>query len=223
LYEYKSVPAGKDKSKPLPLKCDAPECQRKPRTRVADFACCGLHEQRFRKYGKFDLPERKEKPWQTCTIEGCQKQSRTRLGALCEMHYYRRYKTGSFDDPVFKRRYIAPNGYVRIIPVGEHPLVDKNGGVYEHRKVLFDRIGWGVHKCVWCACEIEWLGVGSRKLVADHMDGNKQNNTPGNLEPACHRCNANRGLFMNWVMKHKNDPFLWRMFEIARGAKDEGA
>ena len=54
------------------------------------------------------------------------------------------------------------------------------------------------------------------------LDGNKQNNSLSNLVPACNPCNSARGLFMAWVRAHKDDPYLWAMYEAARAAGPQG-
>ncbi|MNV91966.1 HNH endonuclease [compost metagenome] len=60
---------------------------------------------------------------------------------------------------------------------------------------------------------------GKEKLVVDHLDNDKKNNSIDNLVPACHSCNTSRGLFANWVMKHKDDPFLAKLFVAANDNK----
>ena len=69
-------------------------------------------------------------------------------------------------NPMWKGgRTVASNGYV-LIRVGiDHPLADVRGYAYEHRLVMSEMIG-------------RWLGAGEQ---VHHLDGNKENNTPGNL------------------------------------------
>lgn len=68
--------------------------------------------------------------------------------------------------------------------------------IWEHRAVLFDRIGYGPHRCHWCGRCVRWVpgagGGGGDVLVADHVDGDRRNNDPGNLVPSCQGCNAHR-------------------------------
>jgi hypothetical protein len=78
----------------------------------------------------------------------------------------------------------------------EHPLADARGVVYTHRAVLYDRIGPGSHPCQWCGITVTWQtyrdGKQTGVLVADHVDGNRQNNDPSNLVPSCFNCNQHR-------------------------------
>ena len=88
------------------------------------------------------------------------------------------------------------DGYIISVRDNKHPMATKGGFLYEHRKVLFDEIGWGPHKCFWCGAEIEWMpGERTKKgaLVVEHFNGNKSDNNIKNLIPSCHRCNSRLG------------------------------
>lgn len=196
------------------LKCEAPGCERDKWMNRDGFAVCRKHYHRLRVHNSFDLPPRKHPAWATCSVEGCNTPSRTIGGKLCEKHYYRKYRTGDLSDPETGRKWFTSHGYVgTYAPL--HPLAGKSGALYLHRVVLHDKIGPGVHRCHWCNDEIEWGVKGKRGLVVDHLDNDKANNDGGDLVPACNDCNATRGLFMSWVMKHKDDPFLLKLFTAA--------
>lgn len=77
----------------------------------------------------------------------------------------------------------------------KHPLAPPSGYVSGARCILYDRIGPGVHPCHWCGTPVEWaVGVrGNHGLVADHADNDPLNDQPGNIVPACGRCNVSRG------------------------------
>lgn len=83
--------------------------------------------------------------------------------------------------------YVDAHGYRVLTGHQDHPLSCHNGEVKEHRKVLYDKIGPGQHSCYLCGREMEW-----GQIVVDHLDEDKLNNDPANLEPACRHCNWNR-------------------------------
>lgn len=65
--------------------------------------------------------------------------------------------------------------------------------VYEHKLVLFEKLGGGDHPCHWCGRLLRWVkGTAGDALVADHLDGDRRNNEPANLVPACNGCNTIR-------------------------------
>lgn len=79
--------------------CAVDGCSRECRAR----GYCKMHWARWRKHGdplggSWDKPKMPD----TCEIEGCKRESRSRwkMGiTVCAMHYLRRMQTGSFDDP----------------------------------------------------------------------------------------------------------------------------
>lgn len=150
-----------------------------------------------------------------CVVEGCGN-PRAYTDGICNSCYYRRKRTGTTKRRQWTYRSTGTNGYVRLSQA-DHPLATADGFVYEHRKVLFGRIGPGEHSCHWCKKPVAWaVGTARRgNLVADHLDGNRLNNASENLVPACNPCNSARGLFQSWVMRHSDDPWLWRMFQKA--------
>ena len=62
-------------------------------------------------------------------------------------------------------RKISSRGYVLILD-REHPLVEENGYILEHRMIAAEK--WGIEAV--------------RGMVVHHKDGNKQNNAIENLE-----------------------------------------
>lgn len=200
-------------SAPLPTRCSADGCERRPRCRVSGIAYCNRHEGRIRKYGSTELPARVIPEWHACSVDGCSQKAVTRYGQLCSRHTARVYRTGTVDDPVYGRLYLNSSGYLCETWNHDHPVSSKRGFVYLHRKVLYNAIGPGPHRCHWCHAEVEWKGTGQRKLVVDHVDAIKTNNAIENLVPSCHRCNSTRGLFISWVLHHRDDPFLRALFD----------
>lgn len=113
---------------------------------------------------------------------------------LCGRHYMRAYRHG--DVTTGEGRYgsgwLRPDGYIETRRTG-HVLATAHGFLLMHRLNLFDRIGFGPHRCHWCSTPINWgLGVGKGVLVVDHVDADRSNNQPPNLVPSCHPCNIRR-------------------------------
>jgi hypothetical protein len=200
----------------LPEKCAVPDCERKPHSRwKRGEAFCNMHWQRLYLTGTLEEKVVELKQWAFCSTAGCNNHARTSGGSLCEKHYIRLRRTGNASLKIRNgRKSFHSAGYI-VLKAPNHPLAQKGGGIYEHRMILFDALGDGAHCCYWCSKEIFWKGDGRSLIVVDHLDGNKANNELNNLVPSCHRCNSTRGLFQAWVMRHKNDPFLKRMFDEA--------
>lgn len=81
----------------------------------------------------------------------------------------------------------------------DHPLAQDCGGgygkVYEHRLVLFNKIGPDKHQCHWCKEWLQWtVDCSAGSIVVDHLDDNEWNNSPDNLVPSCRRCNIQRSI-----------------------------
>ena len=97
--------------------------------------------------------------------------------------------------------------YVRRTCHG-HPVADSNGKVYVHRRELYDRIGPGPHRCLWCGWDgLEWgLAQGDpNNLIVDHLNSDRADNRPDNLAPTHKWCNDNR-----FMIEHLDLPWsLW--------------
>lgn len=130
----------------------------------------------------------------TCTVPGCGKPARSSEADWCPMHYHRMYRHGSLDKTAVGVRVGAPRRY-RTIAAKGHPLAHANGRAYEHRVVLYDLIGPGVHECHWCGDPVEWLPKGTPgELQPDHLNNDGGDNRPENLVPSCRSCNAGRAV-----------------------------
>jgi len=116
---------------------------------------------------------------------------------LCQKHYFRQWRYGSTNtkreqkrmELGYSRKYrtqMDARGYQRLYEPN-HPLADSEGGVYEHRKVVFDQIGFELKECELCSMPVNW-----KTVHIDHIDNNPKNNHPSNLRPLCRVCNTGR-------------------------------
>lgn len=160
---------------------------------------CRLHYDRLRR-GR-DLatgrpltprPPRPPRPPRVCAIDGCDGKACSR--GWCPKHYVRWRTHG---DPLVtparvERRKLR---YYWMLNRRGHVLAGATGQVFEHRLVLFERIGPGWHTCHWCGCPVMWAVKHYQweaALVVDHLDDDGFNNDPSNLVPSCKPCNRRR-------------------------------
>jgi hypothetical protein len=150
-----------------------------------------MHYWRWKTYGSLEPP--RVRP--ACSVDGCDRINDSH--GFCAMHV-RRWKL--YGDPGTAERlhaedgagYLRPDGYI-VDSARDHPLANRCGDVYRHRKVLYDAIGGGPHACHWCGKQCNWHAEArSERLTADHLDWDRQNNDPANLVPSCLPCNSKR-------------------------------
>jgi hypothetical protein len=123
----------------------------------------------------------------TCSIDGCDKPTVARR--VCGMHLTRIRRHG---DPhtTLRPNWNTGNGWIdahgyRRFAARNHPLSTTNGaGVAEHRLVLHAKLGAGEHPCHWCGRPLRW----GRDLRAHHVNGDRDDNRPANIVPACASC-----------------------------------
>ena len=126
-----------------------------------------------------------------CKIDGCDRDSKFKAQQVCQKHYFRMMRYGTYElTTVGKRRYRSQNakGY-QMLHLPDHPLAMANGSVYEHRKVIYDKYGDTLPDCELCGKEISW-----KTVHIDHIDEVVTNNSPANLRPLCRNCNTRRNL-----------------------------
>lgn len=129
----------------------------------------------------------------TCIIEGCGKPARSAKADWCGMHYHRWYRHGDVHRVAKGIRTSKGRRYTSTIVRG-HPLAHADGKVYDHRRVLYDRLGPGTHECFWCGTELGWYPRGTPgSLQTDHLNGDGGDNRSENLVASCGSCNTSRG------------------------------
>jgi hypothetical protein len=124
-----------------------------------------------------------------CDIEHCGNPPRSKGSRYCEVHYYRIRRTGHAQLPVPPPDRIGADGYRIDYNRSSTPFSR------QHRRILFEKIGPGEHRCFHCQKTVSWDKTYPKDLdglVVDHLDDNKANNEPTNLVPSCAACNTNR-------------------------------
>ena len=123
-----------------------------------------------------------------CKVEGCARESMYKAQDVCQKHYFRFMRKGSYDLEVKsrKRRISNPAGYQKIYEP-THPLANSDGYVYEHRMVYFEEVSKTVASCDMCGSDITW-----GNCHIDHKDNDVENNNADNLRAVCRPCNVFR-------------------------------
>jgi hypothetical protein len=122
-----------------------------------------------------------------CKIEGCGRKAMYREQQVCQKHYFRFMRNGTYERAVKRmdRRQDARGYWQMYMP--EHPLADSTGQVWEHRKIVYERYGDNLPPCELCGKPVTW-----KTVHIDHEDENRSNNDPKNLRPLCRGCNVSR-------------------------------
>lgn len=135
-----------------------------------------------------------------CKIDGCERDAVYVKKQLCQMHYFRFMRNGHYEliSDTGEKRKISPrnrihrrtntNGYQLINSPG-HPLAQKNGYVYEHRLVIYNKYGDNLPNCEFCGKPCSWEPY---KTHIDHIDEDVSNNNESNLRVLCNSCNVGR-------------------------------
>jgi hypothetical protein len=139
-----------------------------------------------------------------CQIEGCSREAVRDSKTICEMHYYRRRRGGTFERRAnYEGKANHSAGYV-LVKDKAHPLAHETGYIYEHRKVAYQKYGDALPGCELCGCQISWANC-----HIDHIDNDKQNNSPDNLRPTCCKCNTGRIPQRQGVDSPVAIPIIW--------------
>src|SRR5216683_373496 len=125
-----------------------------------------------------------------CSVFGCPNSARSGKRKICGKHTRRLRLYGEVGVAGYATNWMPiPDGDGYIIErIPTHPLAGRRGYVRQHRRVLYDKLGPGPQECWRCGDFITW-----DTLAADHIDGNKANNSEENLVASCNLCNTLRG------------------------------
>lgn len=135
-----------------------------------------------------------------CTIDGCSKEIAYKERQICQMHYFRYMRNGTYDIKIKERkyRYTNPAGY-QYLWEPDHPMARSTGTVSEHRFVVYNRYGENLPDCELCGAPTDW-----KTCHVDHIDEDVANNHQDNLRPVCRPCNTMRSRIKNPEHIHKN-------------------
>jgi len=121
-----------------------------------------------------------------CKVEGCGREAMYKKDELCQKHYFRFMRHGTFElTNTRKYRLTNPAGYKKIYEP-KHFLSNKDGYVYEHR-FIYAQSGQQMRSCEMCGKEINW-----KTSHIDHIDNDVANNQLENLRAVCRGCNVFR-------------------------------
>jgi len=123
-----------------------------------------------------------------CKIDGCERSSQYKSQDVCQMHYFRFMRGGSYELKKRKEKFFDDRGYV-LMCLPNHKLSSKNGLIREHTVVAYAKYGDTLPDCELCGKRLLW---GGRSTHIDHIDNDKSNNAPENLRPLCNGCNSSR-------------------------------
>lgn len=125
-----------------------------------------------------------------CKINGCERDAMYVAQQVCQKHYFRfmRYGTYELTAPPARYRYTHSSGY-QLIHEPSHPLANSTGYVYEHRKIMYEKYGDNLPDCELCGKATSWEPYTTH---IDHINKDKSDNREENLRVLCNPCNSQR-------------------------------
>jgi hypothetical protein len=136
------------------------------------YSMCHGHYMMWRRHGD---PEWVRPTYEVCTVEGCDKQPRSKTAELCEMHYARLRRVGSLE---LDRWYVERPAYRTA-----------------HARVASDRGKAKEHQCIDCDRQaahwsFAWRDVDHTAWLWEMCNGSMLAYTgePNHYEPRCAKC-----------------------------------
>lgn len=124
-----------------------------------------------------------------CKVDDCDRVSMYKKDDVCQMHYFRFMRNGTYDTVKTRRYRISnPKGY-QLLFIPDHPLAQSKGYVYEHRYVMYSIWGDCLPDCELCGKSCDWEPYTTH---IDHIDNDVTNNDQKNLRSLCNACNSRR-------------------------------
>ena len=131
-----------------------------------------------------------------CKIDGCDGEVMYAGKMLCQKHYFRFMRYGTYElvgprdrdgNPAIRKMRRSNQAGYQLLFEPLHPLAMADGYVYEHRKVIYSIHGDKLPDCEICGKPTDW-----KTCHIDHKDNDVTNNEPENLRPLCRACNTFR-------------------------------
>lgn len=124
-----------------------------------------------------------------CKVDGCLRVSMYKKDDVCQRHYFRFMRNGTYDTVTTRKYRISnPKGY-QLLFIPNHPLSQRSGYIYEHRYVMYCMWGDELPDCEICGKPCNWEPYTTH---IDHIDKDVTNNDQKNLRPLCNPCNSRR-------------------------------
>jgi len=168
-------------------KCLVEKCELQSRVR----GYCEAHNGQMKRMGKITHEFIRDP--EICVVDWCNDEVYNISNKLCKAHFNQLHRHGKIRQPNEYRAAagfgcLHNNGYFYVHDKS-HPLAGARGRLSLHRKILYNKIGPGIHQCNWCDKLISWE---DKTLFPDHLDWDRLNNHPDNLVPSCVKCNISR-------------------------------
>lgn len=134
-----------------------------------------------------------------CKVDGCDREEAYKKDMVCQMHYFRMMRTGTYEKRKLKNTRTHSNGYV-LVKDDNHPLSKrrKDKLIYQHRYVFYNHNNGFIESCEYCSNDLTWDNA-----HIDHIDENRTNNDISNLRALCAACNTLRTKIRKCDSKHK--------------------